>query len=139
VDIKDTSPNVVEVPKTDFEAVKATLLSYLNLGDGWDGYGGVKISPDVVESCIELLHQVNNFKLRLPETMVSGDGEVGLYWTRENLYVEIGVEEKGLYTYLILRRGYASGMDDVDIGLGLTYQLRSVLEELTRESQCSRS
>jgi hypothetical protein len=125
--------------KNEFESVKADLLSYLDLEDGWDGYGGSKPNPDVIASSIELLHQVNNFGLVLPKTMVSGSGEVSLYWDVADFYVEIGFKEKDRYTYLIvINDNEVEGGDDFDLLLGMPSQLREALEELTRKAACSR-
>ncbi len=119
----------------EFESVKADLLSYLDLEDDWDGYGGSKPNPDVIESCIEMLHQVNNFGFKLPKTMVSGSGEVSLYWDILDIYIEIGFREKGLYTYLIVINGQEFEEENsCDLRAGLTSKLIEALNELTRET-----
>lgn len=128
----------MNLPNNDVEKVKAELLSYLDLGDGWDGYGGSKPNADVVASCVECLDQVNNFGFKLPKTMVSGDGDVCLYWDTLGFYIEIGFEERGSYTYIIVVNDVeVEGDDDCDLEQGLTPQLIKAINEVTEKHACT--
>lgn len=100
--------------KTKYDETSGELLSYVDLEDDWDGYGGVAPQKETVFSCSELLSVLNKKNIPLPKAMLSGDGEVSLYWTdkKSDVHIEIGFEEEGLYSYLISTPSLITGADD---------------------------
>lgn len=68
------------------------------LEPGWDGYDGVTPSMNAVEDTITLVKALpDNFPL--PKPMVSGDGEVGLYWKQENIFIDLEFSGNSFVTY----------------------------------------
>jgi hypothetical protein len=126
-----------------FRKVDGELLRYLDLLEDWDGYGGLIPGEDVVISVIELLKVVESEGYAAPSPMVCGDGEVGLSWSTQGVYVEIGCEKPGLYDYLVVRGQDAVGEDDFNIELGLPATLKEALKEVTNPTEeatkCSES
>jgi hypothetical protein len=98
-----------------------TLKSYLELEDNWDSYGGIAPTKEVVEISIDFIKKINNKNNVLPTPMVSGSGEVGLYWDNSlsDIYIEVGFEvgfevEKE-FSYFIANAELEIGEDDCNI------------------------
>jgi len=109
----------IEKPVSEFDKRSASLQNYLTLPEDWDGYGGVAPGIEAVTSCMELLSKLDDLSLTsvLPKTMLSGNGEVSLYWTDKEtgLHIEIGSEEEGLFSYLVSSKDVVFGEDDIDL------------------------
>lgn len=100
--------------KTKYDEISGELLSYMSLENDWDGYGGSVPKKETILSCSELLSKLCKKNITPPKTMLSGDGEVSLYWTNKtmDIHIEIGFEEEGLYSYLISTPSLTTGEDD---------------------------
>ena len=95
----DISPN-----KRDL--VAARLMSYLDLTDNWDGFGGVAPASPAVFDALDFLDQLSD-KVPLPQPMLSGDGEVGLLWKSGQVYLDVGFTGNKTFSY------YAEGEQGV--------------------------
>ena len=106
------------------------LYSYLDLGDDWDGYGGKAPS---LKAILEATNFLKSLKTKvLPYPMLSGDGEVGLYWEQDGYFVDIGFYGDGEYSY------YAEGpnleplsSDHSEVSMGLDAELEEFLSNLS--------
>ena len=88
-----------------------TLESYKSLEEDWDGYGGMTPSTEVVDTAINLVYKIKRDDLPTPKPMVSGLGNVGLYWDGKNSYVEVGIDGVDSY-YTYMSRGKTYGGED---------------------------
>ena len=80
------------------DLVAARLMSYLDLKNGWDGFGGMAPTSSAVSDALEFLRQVPG-NIPVPQPMLSGDGEVGLLWKRGEVYIDIGFIGDKLFSY----------------------------------------
>lgn len=98
-----------------------TLKSYLELQENWDSYGGTAPTKEVVDMSIKFVKLINDKGNTLPTPMVSGSGEVGLYWDNSlsDIYIEvgfeIGFEKEKEFSYLVSTGELEVGEDDCSI------------------------
>jgi len=118
--------------------IERELESYLQLEDGWDGYGGEAPSKDSVFAAIGFLKKVKESGYKLPKPMVSGDGEVGLYWDYADCYIDVGFEELGEMTFYA-KDSYGEWGEDHPLSVGIPHHLREVLIRLSQLSIYRRS
>lgn len=100
---------------TVFEKLKRELISYTQLKSDWDYNGGVVPQQSSVNTSLIFLEKLKTFALPLPKTMLSGDGEVCLYWAKQDFYIEVGFEEEGLYSYIVDNHSTPFSEDDCSI------------------------
>jgi len=74
------------------------LKGYLFLEPGWDGYEGITPLKEAINDAITMVKALPE-GFPLPNPMVAGDGEVGLYWKRGNVFIDIEFSGNGLATY----------------------------------------
>ena len=82
-------------PKT---AIIEQIRTYQYLAPGWDGYDGTVPSVDAIEDAIKMINAFPE-NIPFPKPMVSGDGDVGLFWKHENTYIDLEFSGNGLVTY----------------------------------------
>ncbi len=104
-----SSPYLLE----QFDKTEEELLSYTKLTKGWDGYQGIAPNEDIINSSRNFLKLVKSQNLPAPKPMLSGEGEVSLYWDIDNTYIEVGFEEEMFFSYLIDSVDKTIGEDDV--------------------------
>ena len=80
------------------EKIEGKITSYLTLEEGWDGYGG---RPPTNQAIIDGLMWLSLLPTgyALPKSMLSGAGEVGLYWDADGFYCDIGFFGDGTFSY----------------------------------------
>jgi hypothetical protein len=115
------------------EVLTATLHSYAQLPNDWDGYGGYPASWRAIADTEEFLKKLAN-ETHLPRPMLSGDGTVGLFWEKKDIYVSLDFMGDGVYTFLIDRDGDYQGQDDVPVSGLLPDSLRVALEQITNRA-----
>jgi hypothetical protein len=81
------------------DRVFGKLRNYKQLSANWNGYGGNRPTDDAVEQCIDFLRSLGD--ISLPTPMVSGSGEVGLFWERAGTTIELGFKGDREYGYLV--------------------------------------
>jgi hypothetical protein len=81
------------------QALLDKISSYLKLEDDWDGYGGVPPEKMAVVAAINFVVLLEKEGFPSPKTMLSGDGEVGLYWDSNGVFVDVGFEEAGVMSF----------------------------------------
>lgn len=73
------------------KAVTAELDGYGSLKDGWDGEGSLAPSRSDIERAIAFVDSLPS-AIPLPKPMVSGDGQIGLYWSKGDKYADINFD-----------------------------------------------
>lgn len=88
--------DVVGDPTQYGRATAAELMSYQNLGAGWDG--GVAASPSTraIGNALRML-EITPRGVEAPKPMLLATGEVALYWDFGEIYAEIGFDDTGVY------------------------------------------
>ena len=105
----------------DKERLAGKLMTYLRLEKDWDGYGGV---PPTAQAVSDALTFIENLRagfpaLPLPKPMLSGDGEVGLYWDQAGVFADVGFTGDGTLSYYVeSESGENHGKDDISLDDG---------------------
>lgn len=98
-----------------FDKAEGELSSYLGLTEGWDGYDGIVPSKETISSSLKFLKIINNYNLPAPKPMLSGEGEVSLYWNINDTYIEAGFEDGNLLSFLVNSPDEVFGEDDFQL------------------------
>lgn len=114
-----------------FNRVEQELLSYLQLKPDWDYDDGIVPQSYNIDTSIRFLTLLKNFHLPLPKPMLAGDGEVCLYWKKENFYIEVGFEEEGEFSYAVDNHKTPFGEDDCSINDFIKTRLYASLNNFT--------
>ncbi len=107
----------------DYAILKDTIGDYAFLTEDWDGYGGIAPSEELIKTTIELLGQLHEKGFSIPKPMLSGVGEIGLYWRNDIIYVEITIDEPNIYSLYIEEGNAYSGKADIKIEEDLPQEL----------------
>jgi hypothetical protein len=86
-------------PVSNDNSLVSKILSYLKLEHDWDGYDGVPPEKQAVISAINFVELLKKENFIQPKAMLSGDGEVGLYWDANGIFIDVGFEESGLMSF----------------------------------------
>ena len=99
------------VNRADFgRATAATIMNYKNLIDNWDGEGAAAPHDNATDDALAML-EVIPLGIDAPRPMIMANGDVALYWDRDDVYAEIGFDGSGtFYAYAT-----APGMEDVHL------------------------
>ncbi len=109
----------------DYAILKDTIGDYAFLTEDWDGYGGVAPSKAIIKTTIELLEKLHLQGFSIPKPMLSGSGEIGLYWKNNSIYTEITIDEPNSYSLYIEEGNAYSGKADIKIEEDLPQELIS--------------
>lgn len=85
--IVEQIPNTVSIN----DPVFAELISYRDFQDGWDGDGSVAPSAGRIDAAIAFAEMARPY-FPAPTAMLSYDGEIGLYWSTPEIYIDIAFE-----------------------------------------------
>lgn len=108
-----------EVPEPDrmwAEAIER-LKAFRTLKPNWNGYDAVVPTKKAIDECLAFAKTLRGVA-RSPVAMVSGQGEVGLLWERDEdgALVEIGFRGDGAYGYLaVLPSGSSSESENIPV------------------------
>ena len=75
--------------KDNYSRVILTLNEYKFLKPNWDGYGGVTPKTEVINSTIRAVNILKSNNITDMNVMVSGDGDISLFWKSFYNYLEI--------------------------------------------------
>ena len=89
--------------------IRAELLSYGTLEDGWGGDNSVAPAQSHIQAAIELFQSLPA-GVPLPRPMISDDGEIGLYWNNEQWLADAVIEDEGHFS-LFVRSRFARGQE----------------------------
>lgn len=93
------------------------LESFRKLGPNWNGYDGVPPTEQAIDECMAFARSLRPLA-QGPVAMVSGQGEVGLFWERDSddASVEIGFRGDGSYGFLaIMPDGTSTELEGVSM------------------------
>ncbi len=116
---------------SSFEKLINTLESYKSLEEDWDGYGGITPSIEVVDTAIALIFKMKRDDLATPKPMISGSGNVGLYWNGKDAYIEIGIDGTNSYYTYISEGDKYEGQENNMLDQPLPDNLTRALEKLS--------
>ena len=114
------------VATTPLDRLIGRLRGYKLLGPNWNGYGGQHPSSDAVEDCVDFLRSLNPSGV-MPKPMVAGDGEVGVFWETDALYIEVSFRGDDFFEYLVSLDG-----NDVEGTSPLGQTVPALADNLTR-------
>lgn len=115
----------------EYKDLKSQIAGFLDLQNGWDGYDGVAPSASAIESAMSFLSLLEIQMAPSPVPMLSGDGEVGLYWDRSGIFLDVGFEEGGLLSFFAEGPDIGKvGMDDVEFQRGIPSELAQILSKI---------
>ena len=95
--------------------IERELYGYLQLLPDWDFKGAIIPDKGSIEAMSNILKKLELFQIPSPKPMLASDGEVCLYWKKDNLYIEIGAEDKDHFSYLVDDHAHPFGEDDCKI------------------------
>jgi len=121
------------IDKEDSNLIKLHSLinSYGQLPNNWDGYNGIAPEKSTVSSTIAFLNVLMHQSIIPPKSMLSGSGEISLYWDNKDTYIEIGFEDKEYYTYFIDSNGNEFGEDDYPLSESIPNSLLQILKTIS--------
>lgn len=116
---------------------KDNLRNYLKalteLEEGWDGYSGVAASNESYLGSLFFIehflsfNQEQQYSLIFPQAMLASDGEISLYWEKDNHYLETILTDNNSYYYFYDSIDNAFGEDDLKIDKGLASRIKELL------------
>jgi hypothetical protein len=122
------APEARFVGRASYHACYQELCEYLGLSEDWDGYGGHSPSQQAIYDALEGLRLAYEKNLPAPRAMVSGSGEVSLYWRDADYYCEMGFAGDGKFYFLAKVDGNKSvGQEEVALHDGIPENLASFL------------
>lgn len=74
-----------------FQEALQQIWEYEGLPEGWDGDMGQSASEEASDAAREFLRALPD-GVPEPSTMISPDGEIGLYWAEGDYYAEVGFQ-----------------------------------------------
>lgn len=115
--------------------IHSLTVTIPELGENFDGYGGMPPSHETLQSVMLLLAHIRDTGLPLPSrTQVAGDGEVGLVWKKHGLsrpYAEFCVDAEDCstaYGIMLSEGDKCRGFDDIKVSAGLPDEVRRYLK-----------
>ena len=110
------------------------IESYRYLHENWDGYGGVSPKEEVVRFALQIVFELQKFHIPAPKAMVSGEGEVCLFWKRVNEYIEISLDEHNEASYFIKKDNDVYGEENCFIDFQIPNHLFNVLVDRSKQN-----
>ena len=95
--------------------LKKEVEAFRAFPDGWDGEGSKQPSVQAVHAAITALSLVPA-GMSLPKSMLSFDGEIGLYWDLPNGYADLNFDASGRNTFFSRDRGGAEHFEEIGLG-----------------------
>lgn len=143
----DIAPNVIQNVKSandtlyniEYSKVYKELSTYSNLNKNWDGYNGNKPSDDVIKTVKSFLNILKNHKIHHPRIMVSGSGEVALFWKNNENYIEIDFDLKNKLSFFYELGIDIYGEDDVATDGLIPQKLHYSLSNLFKATSSNKS
>lgn len=104
------------------------LDSFSTLQNNWDGYGGIKPSLEIINTAKNFIDIIKKNKVMYPKLMVSGKGNISLFWKAQKNYIEIEFDTNNHLSFFYRLDNDVYGEDDVmisgDIPNKLSYSLQ---------------
>lgn len=77
----------------------ARVHYFTRLPQDWDGYDGIPATYESWISAVEFIQLLPN-RVDTPFAMLSGDGEISLFWENAKNYLEVSFPGDGTYHYI---------------------------------------
>lgn len=133
--IKDVQLNLLEENKVnnskfdkEYHKIYKELFSYRELQHNWDGYGGIRPSEEIINTTKNFMNILENNEIINPKIMVSGTGEIGLFWKNKDNYIEVDFDENEYFTYFYKIDNKIYGEDDIPLNQNIPNRLLYVLK-----------
>jgi len=134
--IKDTKENNTSISKSNnpYQKIYTELDSYKELKNNWDGYGGVRPNDEIIITAQKFIDRLESLQIINPKIMVSGVGEIGLFWKNKNSYIEVDFDENEYFTYFYKINNEIYGEDDIALSQDIPDRLLHVLKNLQNQN-----
>lgn len=123
----------------EYEKLNDELFSYKLLKNNWDGYNGIKPSDDIVNTAKLFLSTLKTNKTIHPHIMLSGNGEISLFWKNKKNYIEVSFDEKNKLSFFYELDKAVYGEDDIEISQTipkiLAYSIKNMIEKSSSSHQ----
>jgi len=118
----------------EYQKLNSELFSYTMLNNNWDGYNGIKPSNEIISTVEHFLNILKINKTIHPRIMLSGNGEISLFWKNKKNYIEISFDEKDKLSFFYELDKTIYGEDDILISKTLPKMLAYSIENLIEKS-----
>lgn len=141
------TPNIIQNVKSandasysiEYSELYSELSTYGDLNKNWDGYNGIRPSDDIIETVRVFLNILKNHKIHHPRIMVSGSGEIALFWKNNKNYIEIDFDIKNKLSFFYELDKDIYGEDDVSIDGLIPQKLDDSLSNLFKVTSSNRN
>lgn len=105
--------NLTLKQKDIYSDIFKELNSYKDLKPNWDGYNGKKPSDEIINTAKKFLEKLQNSQISSPEIMLSGSGEIAIYWENRDNYIEVNFDMKDYLSFFYKIEENIYGEDDL--------------------------
>lgn len=102
LEIENTENSNKVLSKTKYDVLAEKITSFVDLDKNWDGYGAVKVLPEVTKTASSLISMLNSSLTdRVTDLFPNPNGTITIEWEnrrKEKLSLEIGQEN---YSYFV--------------------------------------
>lgn len=124
------------------KSLKNTIIEYLMLPSGWDGYSGQSGRLDSIVDALVFVESLPADRA-CPKSMLASNGEVSVYWELsessssgnidEPFYLEVSFPGDSTYHYIANSAQERIGVDDVPLGTCISHpHLQNLLTRLPK-------
>ncbi len=114
------------------ELLRTELRTYQNLADGWDGEQSIPPAYSHLRAASNLLDALPA-GLPLPKTMLSANGEVGLYWHEDRWLADAVIEDESHFSLFFrsLEQGNREVfVDSIPIGRSASHAIENAFSKI---------
>lgn len=143
--ITTTSYQVTTLVKNDYSNIykynelQKELSSYRKLKNNWDGYGGIRPLDDIINTVTIFLDILSYNNIYSPKIMVSGNGEIALFWKKNEHYIEIDFDTNNQLSFFYEMGTDIYGEDDIIINDIIPQKLYSSLNIFFKPTSSKKS
>ena len=123
--------NLTLKQKDIYSDIFKELNSYKDLKPNWDGYNGKKPSDEIINTAKKFLEKLQNSQISSPEIMLSGSGEIAIYWENRDNYIEVNFDTQEQFSFFYKIDDEIYGEDDIKVD-NLPIRLKGALNYLER-------
>ncbi len=114
----------------EYKKLYQKLYTYRNLNNNWDGYDGVRPPEEVITTTEKFISILEKNLIPPPVSMVSGSGQVALFWKNKSEYIEVDFDENNYLSYFCKLNNKVYGEDGVIVSSHISEKLLSSLNFL---------
>lgn len=113
--VVESTQSISPTATDKYKKIYQELESYKALKDNWDGYNGIRPTDEVIDATKNFLAILKNYNIMQPRIMVSGDGQIALFWKDNKKYIEVDFDIGQHFSYFYEIEKQIYGEDDVFI------------------------